>query len=304
MLKVFAKKLGYSLHATVSRNQWLAECYLTGLGSVCRAAPDGPWKQFLCNSIHSVRWPKVQLKELKTRFPVGDLELKLVPYMDGLEFEAQFYRQLQYEREVFGWLATRSYRTIIEIGANVGIFSVYFAKRFPEAMVYAFEPSREAFSRLLKNAAANLCPNLFVFNCAIFSESGFLNFHEPAGHLTNGSLDPSFAALFSPQVRSIPVPVLAGSTMEAFFERGSPILLKIDVEGAEPKLLQSLEGLIGRYRPDLIIEVLPVTEAALNELQFVRDGSYRMFQIRPEGLEERERFIATGYRDYVLLPAQ
>jgi hypothetical protein len=92
--------------------------------------------------------------------------------------------------------------------------------------------------------------------------------------------------------------------MEPFFQGGSPILLKIDVEGAEPKLLQSLQGLIGRYRPDLIIEVLPVTEAALNELQFLRDGSYRRFQIRPEGLQESERFVATGHRDYALLPAQ
>jgi hypothetical protein len=80
--------------------------------------------------------------------------------------------------------------------------------------------------------------------------------------------------------------------------------VKIDVVGAEPELLQLLQRLIGRYCPGLIIEVLPVTEAALNELQFVRDGSYRMFQIWPEGLQECGRFIATGYRDYVLLPAR
>ena len=224
--------------------------------------------------------------------------------LTGMECSRRrIYRQLRWhEKEVFRWLATRTYRTIVEIGANVGIFSIYFAKRYPEAAVYAFEPSREVFARLLRNTSANACPNLFVFNCAIFSESGFLNFHEPAGHMTNGSLDASFAAIFSARIRSTPVPVLAASKMEAFFQN-SPILLKIDVEGAEPQLLQSLAPLIEQYRPDLIVEVLPVTEAALNDLEFVRNGSYKLFQIRPEGLKERERFVATGYRDYALLPA-
>jgi hypothetical protein len=41
----------------------------------------------------------------------------------------------------------------------------------------------------------------------------------------------------------------------------------------------------------------------LNDLWFVRDGAYQLFNIRPEGLLKQERFVATEYRDYVLLPA-
>ena len=189
----------------------------------------------------------------------------------------------------------------MEIGANVGVYSLYFAKRFPEASVYAFEPSRKAFSRLLTNVAANVCPNLFVFNCAIFSESGFLDFHEPAGHLTNGSLDASFASAFSPHVVATPVPVIAVSAIEKFLAC-PPILIKIDAEGAEPKLLQSLGDLIDKYHPDLLVEVLPTTQVALNELRFVSDRSYRLFNIQPGGPIRQEKFVATEYRDYALLP--
>jgi FkbM family methyltransferase len=293
--------MGYGLHTAASRNQCVAELYLDWLGHLCRSLPDGAWKQFVSNSIHSVKWPAVRLKNVKTWFPGGGLEVTLVPHLDEFDFQAHLYRHLMYESEVFQWLATRSYLTVVEIGANVGVFSLYFAKRFPKACVYAFEPSREAFSRLLANVTANGHPNLFVFNCAIFSESGFLNFHEPAGHLTNGSLNASFASLFSQQLITTPVPALAASAMESFFAR-PPILVKIDVEGSEPQLLQSLEGLIDRHRPDLLIEVLSVTEAALNELRFVRDGSYRLFNIRPEGLVTQERFVANEHRDYALLP--
>jgi FkbM family methyltransferase len=264
--------------------------------------PDGRWKQFIRNSIDEVEWPDVRLSPVKTRFPDGRLEAVLVPHLHEFDFEAHLYRQLTYESEVFLWLSTRFYRTVIELGANVGIFSIFFSRRFSEAVVYAFEPSRTVFARLLANLALNQCPNLFVFNCAIYAESGFLDFHEPEGHLANGSLDPSFASIFSRQVVSAPVAVLAASGMERFFKR-SPVLVKIDVEGAEPQVLKALDSLIERYRPDLLIEVLPVTVAALNKLAFVRDGSYRLFNIRPEGLIAQPEFVATEWRDYALLPA-
>jgi FkbM family methyltransferase len=296
------KALGQKIHAGVSSNKHLAAWYLATLGQVCRALPDGEWKQFVWNSIESVEWPELRFKPVNTRFADGVLKANLVPHLREFDFQVQIYRQLGYESETFRWLATRSYRAVVDIGANVGVFSIYFAKRFPDAMVYAFEPSRAVFFRLLTNVDLNPCPNLSVFNCAIFSQSGFLDFHEPDGHLPNGSLDASFASLFSRQIVSTPVPVLAASAMEPFFDR-SPILVKIDAEGAEPEVLRSLAKLIERHRPDLLIEVLPVTEQALNEFGFVRDGSYRLFSVRPEGLVAEQRFTSTMWRNYVLLPA-
>lgn len=304
ILKSVAKTLGHGLHSTVRRNRWLAGWYLDWLGRVCRSVPDGEWKQFVSNSVRGVEWPRVRLSEVSTRFPVGDVEMTLIPHVNEGDFMlAQFYRCMKYEKEVFRWLATRSYSTVVDIGANFGAFSLYFAKRFPEACVYAFEPSRRMFFRLMENLTLNGVSNLFVFNCAIFSESGFLNFHEPVGRETNGSLSESFASIFSRQLVTAPVPVLAASTMEPFFVR-PPVLVKIDAEGSEPQVLQSLAELIDRHRPDLLIEVLSVTEAALNDLRFVRDGSYQLFNVRPEGLVNQKRFAATEYRDYALLPTR
>jgi hypothetical protein len=85
---------------------------------------------------------------------------------------------------------------------------------------------------------ANGYPNLYLFNCAVFSESGFLDFHEPEGHLTNGSLSKPFASGFSGHVIST-LPVMAASAPEPFFTR-QPAPIKIAVEGAEPELLRSL----------------------------------------------------------------
>jgi FkbM family methyltransferase len=228
--------------------------------------------------------------------------VRLVPHFQEYDFQALIYRCLPYEPEVFRWLDTRDYRTVIEIGANVGVFSIFLARRFPQARVYAFEPSRKAFSRLLINAENNRCPNLVPFNAAVFSQSGFLTFHEPDGHLANGSLDRDFASLFSGKVKPVPVVAMSAVELESLVGEG-PVLIKIDVEGVEPELLRTIQPLIARHRPDLLIEVLPYTEASLNELEFVRDGSYRLFRVEPQGLAPGQRFEAAKWRDWVALPS-
>jgi FkbM family methyltransferase len=45
--------------------------------------------------------------------------------------------------------------TIIDIGANIGTFSVWISSQFPRATIYAFEPEQKNFSLLSKNILHN-----------------------------------------------------------------------------------------------------------------------------------------------------
>ena len=42
-------------------------------------------------------------------------------------------------------------KIIIDAGANVGLASVYFANRFPNAIIYAIEPEQSNFEALVQN---------------------------------------------------------------------------------------------------------------------------------------------------------
>ena len=42
-------------------------------------------------------------------------------------------------------------KIIVDAGANIGTSSMYFAKRYPEAKIFAFEPERGNFDLLVKN---------------------------------------------------------------------------------------------------------------------------------------------------------
>ena len=288
------------MHGGLRHSHSLSRLYLNSVGPLIRALPEGSWKSFVANSLNEVAWPDLALPPATAIYPGGQVTATLVPHLGEFDFQLHLSRHLTYEPEVFAWLHGRQYATVIEIGANVGVFSLFLAKLFPQAHLHCFEPSRLAFSRLLANLAANPeVQNLFPYNCAVYSTTGFLSFHEPVGHLTNGSFHQDFAQQFA-ATKTTFVPALSPSCLEPLLRPG-PILIKIDVEGAEPELLQSLEGVLRQYQPDLIIEVLPTVEAALNQMNWLR-RQYRLFSLRPEGPQEQEYFEANNFRDYALLP--
>ena len=59
---------------------------------------------------------------------------------------------------------------IIDIGANVGIVSFYFAKKYPNAKIFAYEPHPLNFQNLVKGIEVNNITNIYPFNLAVFSE--------------------------------------------------------------------------------------------------------------------------------------
>jgi FkbM family methyltransferase len=252
-----------------------------------------------------VKWPPIALRPRRV-IVGGQTEVWLHPHFNEMDLEAALGQRLSYEQEVFAFLETRmlAYDAVIEIGANVGLFTTFFARwlaqRTPAGRVYAFEPSRQAYERLLQNLAANSSDNVLAFNCAVADETTFLPFFEPEGHLTNGSLVSGFASQFSRIVSSVPVLVLDGGLIERLLEKGLKVLLKIDVEGSEARVLRSLERFIRSGSPDIVIEVLADFEAELDELGFLREVGYVFFNLTPHGALLQPTIKATRYRDYFL----
>lgn len=67
----------------------------------------------------------------------------------------------------------QDYRTIIDIGANMGSFAVYAALTCPNAEIYCFEPEERNFEVLTQNIAINsLEGRVRAFQCAVASSSG------------------------------------------------------------------------------------------------------------------------------------
>jgi FkbM family methyltransferase len=235
-------------------------------------------------------------------------EIKLRPHLGEFDQDVLFQKTLHYEMPVFTWLeqnVASTYDAVIEIGANVGVYSVFFDAMIGAnpggrlRRVISFEPALEPFCRLLDNLRANKTRFVTPHRAAIADETGMCRFFEPEGHLTNGSLDRDFAGIFSTSVREDTIITLSPQELKGIFESNAKVLVKVDVEGYEPSLMRAFSDVIEEFHPDVLIEILLGTDTAIEMLGWMK--GYDRFLMTPNGLDRRDRLSADPHhRDWLL----
>lgn len=292
-------------HTMLARSPNATKAYLSAMSVFCRAILPNRLAAKVASPLQNFahEWPSVGFAPRKV--VLGDrTSVYLTPHTGEFDQQALFTAHIDYERSVFRWLeqeAATRYDRVIEIGANVGVYSVFLSALCGGRLkdVISFEPSVEAFRRLLANLKANSSKHVLPYMAAVSDRAGFLEFYEPAGHLTNGSFLKPFADVFSNDVLKTTVVAIGPSELEHFFK--GKVLLKIDVEGYEPQLLDALGALIVRHEPDLLIEVLPGTPEGISGQAWLT--GYEAFIVADDGLEKRENLEADDmHRDWLLTP--
>lgn len=305
------------LHGRLARGPYpLARAYIWLMSWTSRTLLPVSLQRRVRNSIcsHGHKWPEMGFRAHRVRLGTAT-EVALVPHWDEFDQEALFLTTLEYETPVFAWLEDNvadTYDLILEIGANAGLYTVFFdallkhalLKRTPavasrKPRVVAFEPSREAYRRLIANLAANDARHVTPYQAAIGETSGLVTFFEPKKHLTNGSLLREFSAIFTDEIEESVAVVLAASELARWLAAADRALLKIDVEGYEPTLLTGLAPLLRQHHPDILIEVLPYTLDALNDHPAL--AGYDKYLLLPGGPEKASAFHASNrHRDWLL----
>ncbi|HJU15268.1 MAG TPA: FkbM family methyltransferase [Stellaceae bacterium] len=302
-----AKHSAKTLHSAISRAPYtIARAYINLLSFVSRRLPKSLGVR-IQNSMCQFKWPEMKFGS-KNVFVGHKTKILLIPHLGEFDQAALFVKALDYEAPVFEWLAENAsakYDLVIEIGANVGVYTVFLdaLTRLPGSKltkVIAFEPSPEAFRRLLENLRANKTQHVYALQAAIGPESGIRTLFEPAGHLTCGSFVREFAELFADSISKTEVISIAAAELERFLKGSQKALIKIDAEGFEPVLVACLDSLIKKYKPDLLIEVLDITAERLDEMPAL--GGCRKYLVTSEGLREAQHlFACPNCRDWVLL---
>lgn len=302
-----AHRIAGPIHRLLARSRWLSRCYLEAVGSLLHLLPDGQAKAQCCNLLRATAWPEVALKPRRVELAKG-LRLMLMPHVGEFDFDALIFRQLRYEPEVFSFLAAnfKRWRCVVEVGSNVGIFTLYLAaeanQRQHPLQIYGFEPSLKAFGRLRANLECNPGLEVNAFALALAPQAGFPTFHEPQGHLTNGSLLPDFASAFSSQIQRRRVPAMQACAIAELLDGSGANLIKIDAEGVTSMILDSMRELILQRRPELIIEVLTIEEPQLNALDWLLEA-YDLHRLSASGPLAQPRFNAhESERDFWLQP--
>ena len=168
---------------------------------------------------------------------------------------------------------------IFDVGAFIGLYSIYLANHLNKAIAYAFEPNPVAYEVLLKNIETfNLGNRIVTKNIALSDEV-----KEAVLHISSDLAHSSFylyCAEFNGNriVKSITVQC---STIDHLVQSGicrSPDIMKIDVEGHEYEVLKGATATLEKRTPKIFFEPHRTTDDAPNDSRiedFLRQFGYR-----------------------------
>jgi len=136
-------------------------------------------------------------------------------------------------------------RTVFDIGANAGIFSLAALGANPGAMVHAFEPTPEIAARLRATVALNGLSNLTVNEAAVGDRDGDALLRRWRG-VDNSNEGMNFIATDSSDGEAVRLVSLDRYCADYGIDRID--LLKIDIQGNEPKAFAGAERLLREKR--------------------------------------------------------
>lgn len=155
--------------------------------------------------------------------------------------------------------------TFVDVGANIGYFSVLAARLVgDEGRVVAIEASEEFQARLRQNARLNECGNIRAVHTAVSDKQQTLTFilADSANMGANSIVPYDGPAESTFEIEAYPL----AEVLEAD-EIATARVIKIDVEGAEGSVVRGMAPLLGKLRPDaeVTVEVTPDRMAQLGD---------------------------------------
>lgn len=176
------------------------------------------------------------------------------------------------------WLAKAGIKTIFDVGAHAGEFAQRIRAILPDADLVCFEPLREPFLALSEKFAG--VPNFRAVQCALGEKAGQCEIHHNE-YAPSSSLLPmtelhkrSFTFAVAQQRETIEVRRLSDVARELSWR--DPLLLKLDVQGFEDKVIFGGEDVVARAK----IIIIEVSFLALYEGSPLFDGIYQILKTR------------------------
>jgi FkbM family methyltransferase len=201
--------------------------------------------------------------------------------------------------------------TVLDVGANIGHYSMLVRKVYPNSKVFAFEPHPKTFQTLLDSSQAG---GFSAFNLGCSDTSGNAELFDYADDTRVSEHASMYQAVIEQAhksaARAIPIRL---TSIDAFAEQHGIQeihLLKIDTEGNELKVLQGARKMISARRVHLIH--FEFNEMNVFSRSFLRDFSaelptHRFFRMLPDGVKQLDPYSPLshelfGFQNIVAAP--
>lgn len=135
---------------------------------------------------------------------------------------------------------------ILDLGANIGTFSLFVFGMRPQAVSHSVEASSDVYRVLDKNCKVNQSLNWHTSHAAVWSCDGEIKFQNSTKISTQGKISSEGNEI----VKTITLENLMNNL------QGEIDVLKMDIEGAEEEVICASESLLSRVQ-HLIVQVHP-----------------------------------------------
>ena len=149
-------------------------------------------------------------------------------------------------------------KTVIEIGAHIGEYTIYFGRAVGDGRVLAFEPNRLNYLFLRKNVAANRLGRVEVVNAGLSNEPGSARIVSKRFNTAKGSFRPEKQSLIQDTKEPYVEMVSPITTVDAVVEKYGlkrVDFIKIDTEGFEPYVVEGMNGTLAGHSPLVYFEI-------------------------------------------------
>jgi FkbM family methyltransferase len=141
-----------------------------------------------------------------------------------------------------------------DVGANIGLTSIFMALTARDVLVTAFEPSPINFPYLMRNVNQNKFSNVIAVPIGLGDVPGFAEFYDIPGFSAGSHIKSEQAHPDTVDISTIPIKI---ETLDSYIA-GTSIskldLLKIDAEGFELNVLRGAAKTLKKFEPLVIIE--------------------------------------------------
>jgi FkbM family methyltransferase len=238
-----------------------------------------------------------------------------VDLSEGIELSLYLFGSFQKHITKNSFLIIKDDFTIIDIGANVGLMTLQFAKLVPNGKVYSFEPTFYALERLKKNLSLNesIAKNVSVINSFVSEKSS----DKPkivafSSWKVNGDRGVNDHPVHLGTPKSADgVPAISLDDFTEINNIDKIDFIKIDTDGHEYEVFKGAKKAIEKYRPKIIFEIgLYVMDEKNISFDFYynyfTDLNYKLFDTKSDfelNLNNYKKYIPQkGSTDLIAVP--
>jgi len=190
---------------------------------------------------------------------------------------------------------------VFDIGSNTGVYALLSKTINPTSSVYAFEPVKRVYEKLVENIRLNNY-NIISIEKAVSNFDGEAVIFDPGTEqLYSVTVNRNLNDARFP-VKKVPIETISLNTFIRENNIKSVDLMKIDVETHEPEVLNGFSEYFATFLPIILIEILN-EEVGAKINQYVATYDYACYNIdENKGCLQEQMIRISNNRNYLLVP--